>query len=189
MKQNKNYVLALASGGIDSTACINFYKNLNFEVEAIFVDFGQPARKEEYKAITSIAKYYKIDVTRITVTGSLKYKDGLILGRNAFLCFTALMNFQKKNGIIALGIHNGTSYYDCSKNFLEQTQVIFDEYSQSTIKLGTPFLNFNKKEIWDYCNLEKVPLNLSFSCELGKTQPCGICSTCKDLQLIYASNK
>ena len=72
---------------------------------------------------------------------------------------------------------------------LKQTQDIFDEYTERTIKLGAPFLNFNKKEIWDYCQIEKVPLNLSYSCELGKKQPCGICSTCKDLESIYVSEK
>ena len=46
MRQNKNYVLLLASGGIDSTACINFYKNLNFDVEAIFVDFVSTLKKK-----------------------------------------------------------------------------------------------------------------------------------------------
>ena len=82
------------------------------------------------------------------------------------------MNFSKKNGIIALGIHHGTVYYDCSEKFLKQTQDIFDEYTERTIKLGAPFLNFNKKEIWDYCQIEKVPyLNSSYSCELGKKQP------------------
>ena len=51
MNRNQNYVRALVSGGIDSTACINFYKNLNFDVEAIFVDFGQPSRKENLKLL------------------------------------------------------------------------------------------------------------------------------------------
>ena len=33
----------LLSGGIDSMACVNFYKALNYEVECIFCDYGQPA--------------------------------------------------------------------------------------------------------------------------------------------------
>lgn len=189
MTQNKNYVLILASGGIDSTACINFYKNLNFEVEAIFVDFGQPSRKKEFKAINSITQYFKINLIKLCVTNKLKYKDGFISGRNAFLCFTALMNFSKKNGIIALGIHHGTNYYDCSEKFLKQIQDIFDEYTEGTIKLGAPFLKLNKREIYDYCIYEDVPIQLSYSCELGLKQPCGICLTCKDLEALYASKK
>ncbi|MEO8398272.1 MAG: 7-cyano-7-deazaguanine synthase [Ignavibacteriaceae bacterium] len=189
MKKNKNYVLVLASGGIDSTACINFYKNLQFEIEALFIDYGQLSKKKELDAITSIAEYYKINLIKIRVINNRKYRDGLILGRNAFLCFVALINFRKENGIIAIGIHSGTNYYDCSEKFSKQIQTLFDGYSQGTIKIGIPFLNFNKKEICDYCNFEKVPIYLSYSCELGEIQPCGNCSTCKDLQVIYASKK
>ncbi len=189
MKKNKNYVLVLASGGIDSTACINFYKNLKFDIEALFIDYGQLSRKNELSAITSITKYYKINLIKIRITKNQIHKDGLILGRNAFLCFAALMNFRKENGIIAIGIHSGTNYYDCSEKFSKQVQILFDGYAQGTIKIGVPFLNFNKKEIYNYCNFEKAPIHLSYSCELGRKQPCGDCSTCKDLQVIYASKE
>jgi len=35
-------VLVLASGGIDSTACLFYYKELGHEIEALFVDYGHP---------------------------------------------------------------------------------------------------------------------------------------------------
>ena len=189
MVSRKNYALILASGGIDSTACIRFYKKMKFNVEAIFVDHGQLARSKEHKAIILIAKYYRIKLHKIKITGNKQYNGGAVPGRNAFLFFTALMNFSKDYGIIASGIHNGTDYYDCSKEFVEQIQNIFDQYSQGTIKIESPFLNFNKKEIWDYCQLEKVPIHLTYSCELGRKQPCGNCATCKDLEILYASKK
>jgi 7-cyano-7-deazaguanine synthase len=189
MKQHKNYVLILASGGIDSTACIRFYKKLKFEVEAIFVDYGQASHKEEYRSIKLIAKFYKIDLKRIIVKNIQSFKGTVIPGRNAFLYFTALMNFPKPHGIIASGIHSGTNYYDCSDEFTKAIEHICEKYSQGTIKIGVPFLNFNKKEIFDYCNIEKVPLNLTYSCELGKKQPCTKCDSCKDIQLLYVGKK
>lgn len=189
MKKINNYVLILASGGIDSTACINFYKKLQFDVDAVFVDYGQLSRKKEFQAISLIANYFKINLITINVTMNNEFSDGYIPGRNAFLCSTALMNFKKENGIIAIGIHSGTAYYDCSENFSKQIQMIFDGYTQGAIKIGAPFLNFNKREIFDYCTYEKVPIHLSYSCELGLQQPCGICLTCKDLQKLYASEK
>ena len=189
MKKSISYALILTSGGIDSTACINFYKKMGFDVDALFIDFGQPSRIKEYKAATLIANYYDINLNRVLVKSRQQIHDGFIPGRNAFLLFSALMNFTKDNGIIGIGIHNGTNYFDCSKDFVVQVQNIFDQYSQGTVKIGVPFLNFNKKEIWDYCNLEQVPIHLSYSCELGKKQPCGYCTTCKDLEAIYASKK
>ena len=48
----------LLSGGIDSMACVNFYKALNYEVECIFCDYGQPASISEKQASQIIAAYY-----------------------------------------------------------------------------------------------------------------------------------
>lgn len=189
MKQKQNYALILASGGIDSTACIRFYKKMKFEVEAIFIDYGQLAAKNELRSIRSIAKFYKIKLKKVVVKSNSRYKDGVIEGRNAFLYFIGLMNFSKPNGTLASGVHNGTNYYDCSLDFIEAIEGIFKKYTQGTVAVGAPFLNFNKREIFDYCKIEKIPLSLTYSCELGGKQNCGKCNTCKDLNLIYASEK
>jgi 7-cyano-7-deazaguanine synthase len=189
MGARKNYVLILTSGGIDSTACICYYKRMKFNVEALFVDYGQIAKKKEIKAITLIAKYYKIKLNMITVKNTMAYTDGMILGRNAFLFFFALMNFKNAHGIIASGVHANTPYYDCSPMFIKDIQKIYDQYSQGTIKINAPFLHFNKKEIIQYCKLQKVPLKLTYSCELGLKQPCGKCATCRDLSAFYAASE
>jgi len=188
MSLRKKHVLVLSSGGIDSTACIKFYKKMKFEVEAIFFDYGQVSMKKEYKAVSEVAKYYRIKLRMIIIKSDEKWVDGLIQGRNAVLYFSGLMNFRSRKGIIASGIHKGTPYYDCSGNFLSDLQKIFDGYSNGTVKAMAPFLNFSKKEIWNYCKTEKVPLQLTYSCELGRKQPCGKCNTCKDLEEIYAGS-
>lgn len=188
MDKKKN-VLILTSGGIDSTACIQYYKKLKFNVEGVFIDYGQAAREKEFNAIKSIASYYEVKISRLKFLNTKNYKGGLIQGRNAFLYFCALMNFSHKAGIICSGIHRGTPYYDCSKKFLDEIQIIVTQYSQDTIRVEAPLLNFNKKEIWDYCLMEKVPLELTYSCELGRKQPCGKCATCHDLVKLYASKK
>jgi 7-cyano-7-deazaguanine synthase len=188
MKIEKNYVLVLASGGIDSTASICFFKKLNFKVEGIFFDLGQASKKFELKAITSIARHYKIKLRVVKIRSDNNWRDGVINGRNAVLYFTALMNFPKINGLIASGIHKGTPYYDCSEEFLNSIQEVFVGYTNGIVKAAAPFLNFSKKEIWNYCKKEKVPLHLTYSCELGRKQPCGRCATCKDLEAIYVSS-
>ena len=40
----------LLSGSIDSMAYVNIYKALNYEVECIFYDYGQPASISEKQA-------------------------------------------------------------------------------------------------------------------------------------------
>jgi 7-cyano-7-deazaguanine synthase len=174
-------VLILGSGGIDSTACIQFYKNLKFQIEVLFVDYGQASSKKEYSAIKLITEHFNVILNKVVIENLGKFEDGVIKGRNAFLFFTALMYYKKQNGIIASGIHYGTNYYDCSVDFLNEIQSIFEKYNSGIIKIDAPFLTFNKYQIYEYCLNEKVPLNLTYSCELGLEQPCGKCLTCKDL--------
>lgn len=189
MKKTENFVMVLASGGLDSTACINFYKRINFEVLIVFFDYGQPAKNKEYKAVSKVAAYYNCDLKKIVIKNTKTIEAGLILGRNAFFYFLGLMNFPRENGLIASGIHGGTGYYDCSKDFIVQLQIMIDRYSQGTIIVAAPFLSLTKRDILEYCNIETIPKNLTYSCELGKKQPCGICATCKDIEAIYDSKK
>lgn len=43
----------------------------------------------------------------------------------------------------------------------------------------------NKIEVWEYAKSKRVPINLTYSCELGLKQPCGKCPSCKDLIILY----
>lgn len=187
MQNLNNCALILASGGIDSTACVNFYKKLNFTIKLIFIDYGQLAKEYEYDAVTAIAKYYDVFLQRIIIKNNEKFADGFVMGRNAMFYFIALNNFGETNGLIVSGIHNGTDYYDCSEIFISDMQKIFDQYSFGCIKLDAPFINFSKGDIVNYCRLENVPIHLTYSCELGRKQPCGICKTC--IELITINNK
>lgn len=183
---NGSNVLVLLSGGIDSTASIVFYLKQKFDVQSIFIDFGQLSAKNEYQAATKISKYYKIPLTKITCSNFHNFSKGFILGRNAFFLFTALMQFKFKSGLIAIGIHSGTPYIDCSDLFIQNLQSIFDLYTDGRIQIGTSFLKWNKIEIWDFCKQENIPIELTYSCELGNEQPCNECLSCKDLMLLNA---
>lgn len=181
---NQTKVLVLLSGGIDSSACINYYLAKKFNVSALFIDYGQIAAGPELKAAELISNYYDITLEKIVISGNSKWSNGFVMGRNAFLLFTALMNFKYESGLISIGIHSGTTYWDCSENFVELIQKSYNAYSNGCISLDIPFIKWNKREIWDYCINEKVPIDLTFSCELGKIQPCGECLSCKDLEAL-----
>jgi 7-cyano-7-deazaguanine synthase len=189
MITNNGYVLVLTSGGLDSAACIHHYKKLDFYVELLFVDYDQNARTNEIRSARNIADHYKVDLDIVRVSLTKKMLDSMIQGRNALFYTIGLLNFKKKSGLVALGIHHGTSYYDCSKSFLEHMNNVFSGYSNGLIIPSAPFIDFNKSEIYEYCLKENVPIELTYSCEVGGDQPCGICPTCKDLKEIYACKK
>ena len=185
--QSSNPVWILLSGGIDSTACLEFYLEQGHSVQCIFINYGQISAKHEAKSARNIAEYYKVFLTQFKWSGHLKKNAGLIFGRNAFLLLAALMEMPMNSGILAIGIHSGTSYYDCSSAFLTKIQTIFDSYTKGMIQIDTPFLKWTKRDVWSFCMSRNVPVNLTYSCELGLEQPCGRCLSCSDLEVMYAS--
>jgi 7-cyano-7-deazaguanine synthase len=182
-------VLVLLSGGIDSAAVVAFYLGQRCEVSGLFVDYGQIAGPKELMAARQVAAYYRIPLRQVACDGVESMGGGLILGRNAFLLFMALMQFDAKTGVIATGIHAGTRYYDCSEPFTKTAGVIFDGYADGRIRIGTPFLTWSKADIWAFCRDRRVPVHMTYSCELGREQPCGECNSCKDLEALDACSK
>jgi 7-cyano-7-deazaguanine synthase len=151
--------------------------------------YGQPAAKHEAAAATAIAHHYRIPLTFVRLVGGRPKSDGELLGRNAFLLFTALMEIKAISAFLALGIHSGTPYYDCSSSFITTVQTIIDGQCDGRIRVVAPFLEWTKKEIWEYCIEHRVPTDLTYSCERGLDHPCGICLSCRDLEALRVCEK
>lgn len=180
MKERKTSCLVLFSGGMDSTACIQYYLNQGFHVEGIFIDYGQVARKQEFNSAHNIASYYGIELEFHEFSTSQMFFHGEIKGRNAFLVFAALLSHPEFHGIMSLGIHSGVTYYDCSEPFVKEINRILDGYTGGQIILDTPFLKWDKKMIYIYCKDNNVPIHLTYSCENGGDETCGTCRSCLD---------
>lgn len=163
-------------------ACIHFYKETTTDVDGLFVDYGQKAAGREEDAASKIASYFNIQVSKIRLKGLSPsiYKSGFINGRNMALLIIGLMYSRAETGSIAIGIHSGTNYSDCTPEFQRLSQNIFDLYTGGRFSVGAPFMSWSKADIWKYCEINKLPLDMTYSCELGLDQPCGICNSCKD---------
>jgi 7-cyano-7-deazaguanine synthase len=111
-------VLLLAGGGIDSTACLQQLRDQNFDVRLVHVNFGQAAANEEWAVVRRVATFFDAEATQIVVIGPETFAGGEIVGRNAFLIFTALVFLRPVEKLICIGIHSGTSFFDCSQAFL-----------------------------------------------------------------------
>lgn len=173
-------VLVLLSGGLDSTACLRFYIDLGRPTCGLFVDYQQPAANREGYAAKAIANHYGISLYTAIWRGQSKKQSGVVAARNAFLLTTALMERPEQVTTIALGIHAGTQYADCSPEFVDQMQSTFDIYSGGTVHIAAPFVDWTKSDIWKYALSDKVPIDLTYSCEAGTTPPCGHCLSCLD---------
>jgi len=180
-------VLVLLSGGVDSTACVNYYLDQRFDVRGLFIDYGQLANKRELNSATRVASHYGIELITASFSSPRYFSIGEIVGRNAFLVIAALLVEPKLSGIVSLGIHSGVPYYDCSESFVKDIAGLLDGYTDGKVKLDAPFLKWDKAMIYAYCKEKNVPINLTYSCEAGTSPPCGKCLSCQDRNTLNVS--
>lgn len=173
-------MLVLLSGGIDSSCCVSFYRSQGFSVEALFVDYGHPAADAERRAARSISRYFGVPLREAAVRGLHVPKAGYVPGRNALLVATALASRGPSPGLLALGIHAGTPYPDCTLRFIDACQALTDVYADGTVQMAAPFLEWTKGDILEYVQEVGLPLRRTYSCEMGASKPCGRCLSCQD---------
>ena len=173
-------IIVLLSGGIDSAACVHYYLSQGFNTTGLFIDYGQLPAEREKSSAKQVASYYDIKLDIVGFSGRKYYQCGEIKGRNAIFILTALLLYPTLVGIISLGIHSGTPYYDCTETFVKDMKNVLNGYMDGKVRFDAPFLKWNKGMIYGYCKLNKIPVQLTYSCEVGIDEPCGKCASCKD---------
>src|SRR6266481_5119588 len=135
--------IVLFSGGIDSGACAHYLAREMHEVHPLFVDYGQKAATPEAAAARKLSSALGFTLHSFKMTASRSFGAGEIKGRNAFLVFSAILSeVYKEPCTIALGIHSGTPYYDCTAAFLESIDRLVAEQSDGSARVVAPFLSW-----------------------------------------------
>jgi 7-cyano-7-deazaguanine synthase len=176
----KKLATVMFSGGIDSTSCLRFFLDRGYEVRAVFVDFGQAAILAEARAVALVGRELSVPITTLKATSDSTFGIGELTGRNAFLIFSAILLGGCREGLLAMGVHAGTPYYDCSPSFIDQTNSLVQECTNGRVSLVAPFVNWPKDDVYSFFSTLKIPLSHTYSCEAGSVPPCGQCASCKD---------
>jgi 7-cyano-7-deazaguanine synthase len=116
----------------------------------------------------------------ISVHGASAFSAGELAARNAFPIFSAIFLVRQRSGLVAIGIHAGTRYFDCSPSFLDSTCRLVSEHFDGGLVVVAPFITWNKGDIFQYFLSAGLPLDLTYSCEAGTEPPCGNCASCQD---------
>ena len=170
----------LLSGGIDSASCAHLLQHSGAEVRALFVDHGQAAAGREAVASAAVAEHLAIPLETCRVSNPRRLGAGELLGRNPMLLFNALFLTQGLTDFIALGLHAGVPYYDCSEAFASSAKRMLGELTDGRVSLVVPFISWTKREVFDYFLTTGLPLASTYSCESGSDPACGICASCRD---------
>ena len=171
--------IVLLSGGIDSAACAHLLgRHLN--VEGVHVSFGQESGPHELSAARAVAKHLRMPLHELTLSGAGSFSSGEIWARNAFLLTAALLATGGRATILAIGVHAGTPYFDCSPAFVQEINHLVQATTDGRVSVQAPFLEWSKGETIDYFLQSGIPLEMTYSCENGTLPPCGACLSCRD---------
>ncbi len=167
----------LLSGGIDSAVVASLLRSQGWLVEALWVDYGQPAAVAERAASRAISDHYGMDWREMTVRGPHVPPEGEVPGRNDM--FVAVAGTCVPGLSIAIGVHAGTPYADCSKRWLDAWRALLDVQHMGTVALLAPLADLHKGQVLALARECGVPLGVTYSCERAQG-PCGQCLSCQD---------
>lgn len=174
-------VIVLASGGLDSTACIAYYLRLGYAVKPLWVNYGQKAKRMEKLAVQRVAKFYKLPLQTVLLKGfkwTASDENPEYLGRNAIMALLGAISLSHENGLISMGIHAGTDYVDCSETFQGQITDLIALLFHGLVGIDFPFAKWHKAEIAQFSVQYGVPTDITYSCLEGTSPPCGRCESC-----------
>ena len=180
--EERHALLVLASGGVDSSTVLWLSVQQGLTPIALFVDYGQPAAEAEGEAVANICSRLHTPWPRVRYNGA-RFGAGEIRGRNAFLLHMALVEFPSVSGVVALGIHAGTGYADCSPDFMEVIERSYEFHTGGAISATAPFLHWTKQDVYRLATELNVPIAQTHSCEASNL-PCGQCRSCQDRSLL-----
>lgn len=163
-----------------SAALLSFYLSRGAEVRGVHFDYGQPSVARERRSVLALSRHYGVMVETTCLGFTVSRTESEYHCRNALLILAAASAAPRARLGIAIGIHAGSPYYDCTPAFIGDMQRVLDGYHGGTMRVEAPFLEFSKRDVFDYCLGNGVPVYLTFSCERGSDRPCKRCPSCKD---------
>lgn len=185
-------IICLCSGGLDSFALVHIFKNLNYKIKILYIDYGHLSSRMEYKSVQAIAKLLDIyEVLEIDIKNygnlflnNLTIKEKLLNdffpGRNLLLlAIAASIAYELQIQEISIGIINSERIFtDCTPLFFSKLEDLFYLIFNFHLGIQTPLENCSKLDIIRYLKKYELPLNLTYSCQKGEKNHCMKCPSC-----------
>ncbi len=199
--------VVLLSGGLDSATSAAQAIADGYELIALSLHYGQRHHRELIAAKQvaeelEIKEHFVVDVNLAQWGGSALTDqievptDGVKLGaipityvpgRNTvFLAIALLLAEAKAAEAIYLGINavDYSGYPDCRPEYLEAYQHLATLSSKAGLegkapRLVAPLVMDSKVDIVQRALRLGVPIELTWSCYQGESEPCGLCDSCR----------
>jgi len=207
--------IVILSGGLDSGVAMGFEKeidDINVELALTF-DYGQKASKKEIEYASKLCKFYNVEHKVIELDWMRELGGGLIEDKipevnsspvrlkemadetakavwipNRNMIFISIAAaFAEKKGfeciIAGFNKEEGETFPDNRKEFVLGMNRVFKLLNG--IKILTPFIDKDKKEIVRVGYSINFPFDLTWSCYHDSSKPCGKCESCVRRKLAF----
>lgn len=195
-------IVALLSGGMDSTTLVEFYHKQGHTIRCLAVDYGQRHRKELIYArnycesrgiefrVADLSKTTYLFAGSSQTSEDIEVPDGhyaeetmkltVVPNRNMMmLSLATAWAVSTKSELVAYAAHAGDHaiYPDCRPVFVQRMRDAIAVCDWASIGLSAPFIAMSKSEIAQVGYEMKLDYSLTWSCYKGGEKHCGTCGT------------
>ena len=189
-------VVCLSSGGIDSSVILHMLKQKKYELLPLYVDYGHKSAELEIKSLMKICFELKLEPKIIKLNELSAISSGLtdanishindpFFPNRNLLLLTIAASYAYKNSIniVSIGLLDNMIFPDQNMEFVSAAEKTISSSLGQEIKILTPLIELDKKEVVDLAKKHKIPLEYTYSCYSGESLPCGNCKACVERQL------
>ena len=190
-------LVALVSGGLDSTLMTVLAVESGLVVYPLFVDYGQRSGSKELSACWTTFKKMglpKPEVVDLSALGRLipcgltndEFDiniDAFLPGRNMyFLLLGASYAYRMNANSVAIGLldEKNSIFPDQTKSFIYDMEETIARALGKRIIISTPLMAFSKQDV--VALARKKGISGTYSCHAGTEKPCGVCIACREYE-------
>lgn len=198
-------VVALASGGLDSTVALALaVRDCEIRV-VLFLDYGQRALESERASVLALVNYYglpfrEVDITwledlapkgmRVSVgdgeSGPLSsLEDVWVPNRNGVFLNVAA-GFAERYGcdtvLTGFNREEATEFPDNSREYVDRVNEALKYSTRNAVVVESPTIDLSKREIILEGIEVGAPLSIIWSCYRSGPRMCGNCASCRRLR-------
>jgi 7-cyano-7-deazaguanine synthase len=188
----------LVSGGLDSTLVGVMAKEEGLTVHPLFIDYGQRARQKEWDTCQYVHSRLGLPTpTRLDISGfgsvihsgltSVEMdvkEEAFTPGRNLmFLLMGSSYAYQVGASSVSIGLlsERFSLFPDQQSEFIAQAERSIELALGRRIQVVTPLADFSKADV--VLLAQKKGITGTYSCHVGKNEPCGQCISCLEFGL------
>lgn len=184
-------IILLLSGGLDSTTLLYDLKHQKCNVHCVLFNYGQTHAKElrfakeHCKTLdvlwTEVELYRVRNLFQHCALTDGKSNTPIVPNRNAvMLNIAAALAQSNKVELVAYACNkdDAIQFPDCRWEFVEATNSMFNA-AKVPVEIVVPYIGLTKWQIVQRARQFNVPIEKTWSCYKGTSEPCGECLACR----------